>query len=196
MIRRGIRSVKRRVGRRVAAWVQSHGDDGVMADRIATLRSRGIQIGESVAIYECVFDYIYPFLITIGNHCTLTGAQVICHDESSILFCNRTTVAPVTICDRVFVGRGAILLPGVTIGPDAIVGAGAIVTSDVPAGAVVAGSPARVIGTVSDVMSRRIESGRLLDTYIPSNLFEHEVWVEMQNEARRRYLGSRRSSTS
>lgn len=196
MIRRGITSAKRQVGRRIAAWVRSYDDDGEMTDRIANLRSRGIQIGESVAIYECVFDFIYPFLITIGNHCILTGAQVMCHDESSILFCNRTTVAPVTICDRVFVGRGAILLPGVTIGPDAIVGAGAIVTSDVPVGAVVAGNPARVIGTVSDAMSRRIESGRLLDTHVPSNIFAHEVWVKMQNEARQRYLGSRRSSTT
>lgn len=195
MIRRAVRSAKRRVGRRVAAWVQAYSDDDVMANRIAALRSRGIQVGDSVAIYECVFDFIYPFLITIGDYCTLTGAQVMCHDESSILFCNRTTVAPVTIRDRVFVGRGAILLPGVTIGPDAIVGAGAVVACDVPAGAVVAGNPARVIGTVDEVMSRRTESGRLLDTYIPSNVYEREAWVAAQAEARRRYPGPQRLPT-
>lgn len=45
------------------------------------------------------------------------------------------------------IGSGAIVLCGLTIGEDAIVGAGAVVTRDVPAGAVVAGSPARVLRT-------------------------------------------------
>ncbi|MFM4916984.1 sugar O-acetyltransferase [Aeromonas dhakensis] len=55
------------------------------------------------------------------------------------------TALPVTIEDRVWIGGGAILLPGVTIGREAIVGAGAVVTKDVPAGARVAGNPARVL---------------------------------------------------
>ncbi|WP_421159680.1 sugar O-acetyltransferase [Aeromonas dhakensis] len=55
------------------------------------------------------------------------------------------TALPVTIEDRVWIGGGAILLPGVTIGREAIVGAGAVVTKDVPACARVAGNPARVL---------------------------------------------------
>ena len=46
------------------------------------------------------------------------------------------------------VGGGSVLLPGVTIGANALVGAGSVVTKDVPEGAIVAGNPARVIGTV------------------------------------------------
>jgi maltose O-acetyltransferase len=52
---------------------------------------------------------------------------------------------PVRIGRNVWIGGGAIVLPGVTVGDDAIVGAGSVVTRDVPPGATVAGNPARVI---------------------------------------------------
>ncbi|MGY3870633.1 sugar O-acetyltransferase [Aeromonas crassostreae] len=55
------------------------------------------------------------------------------------------TALPVTVEDRVWIGGGAILLPGVTVGREAIVGAGAVVTRDVPAGARVVGNPARIL---------------------------------------------------
>lgn len=53
--------------------------------------------------------------------------------------------APITIEDNVWVGSGAIVLPGVTIGANSVVAAGAIVTKDVPTRVVVAGNPARVV---------------------------------------------------
>ena len=52
---------------------------------------------------------------------------------------------PVVIGTNVWIGAGAMIMPGVTVGDDAIVGAGSIVTRDVPPGATVVGSPARVI---------------------------------------------------
>lgn len=55
----------------------------------------------------------------------------------------------VTIGNSVWVGGGAIILPGVTIGEGAVIAAGAVVTKDVPAYAVVAGNPAKIIKTVS-----------------------------------------------
>lgn len=51
---------------------------------------------------------------------------------------------PIRIGRNVWVGGGAIILPGVTVGDDAVVGAGSVVTRDVPAGATVVGNPARV----------------------------------------------------
>ena len=52
---------------------------------------------------------------------------------------------PIAIGDNVWLGGGVIVLPGVTIGADAVVGAGSVVTRPVPAGAVVVGNPARVM---------------------------------------------------
>ncbi|PXY31834.1 acyltransferase [Prauserella muralis] len=56
--------------------------------------------------------------------------------------------APVTIGDHVFLGANAVVLMGVTIGESAVVGAGAVVTRDVAPRTVVAGVPAREVGTV------------------------------------------------
>jgi maltose O-acetyltransferase len=53
--------------------------------------------------------------------------------------------APITIGDDVWIGGGAIILPGITIGNGAIVGAGSVVTHDVPPGVTVAGNPARIV---------------------------------------------------
>lgn len=52
---------------------------------------------------------------------------------------------PVRIEDGVFLGTGAMILPGVTVGARSLVAAGAVVTEDVPAGAVAAGNPARIV---------------------------------------------------
>src|SRR6478735_11788732 len=52
---------------------------------------------------------------------------------------------PITIADNVWLGGGVIVCPGVTIGDDTVVGAGAVVTRDLPAGVVAVGSPARVL---------------------------------------------------
>jgi galactoside O-acetyltransferase len=58
--------------------------------------------------------------------------------------------APVHIEDDVWIGAGAIILPGVTVGAGSIVGAGSVVTANVPANVVVAGAPARIIRAIDD----------------------------------------------
>ncbi|MGZ4276795.1 MAG: sugar O-acetyltransferase [Solirubrobacteraceae bacterium] len=58
--------------------------------------------------------------------------------------------APITLADNVWLGGGAIVCPGVSIGQDTVVGAGAVVTRDLPAGVVAAGVPARVLREIGE----------------------------------------------
>jgi maltose O-acetyltransferase len=57
---------------------------------------------------------------------------------------------PITLADNVWLGGGVIVCPGVTIGQDTVVGAGAVVTKDLPAGVVAVGVPARILREIGD----------------------------------------------
>lgn len=108
----------------------------------------GIHIGEHVFInMNCTFlDGGY---ITIGDH-TLVGPNVQIYTPQHPMDADtrRTLLEkshPITIGRDCWIGGGSIICPGVTIGDRAIVGAGSVVTKDIPADTTVVGSPAKVI---------------------------------------------------
>ena len=108
-----------------------------------------IRLGTHVFLnYNCVILDTAP--VTIGDDTRIGPAvQIYTADHPRDPALRRSGLesgVPVTIGRNVWIGGGAIILPGVTIGDDAIVGAGSVVTRDVPAGATVAGNPARVVG--------------------------------------------------
>ncbi len=65
-------------------------------------------------------------------------------EDGSFSFC-KTRTAPVTVGNNVWIGGGAILMPGVTIGDNVVIGAGSVVTRDIPSDSVACGTPCRVI---------------------------------------------------
>jgi acetyltransferase-like isoleucine patch superfamily enzyme len=91
--------------------------------------------------------------VTIGNHVLIANEVFIADNPGHPLDAalRRTQgvepeqIRPVTIGDDVWIGHGSKIMPGVTIGEGAVVGAGSIVTKDVPAYALVAGAPAKVV---------------------------------------------------
>ncbi|CAK7064790.1 MAG: Maltose O-acetyltransferase [Eubacterium sp.] len=65
-------------------------------------------------------------------------------EDGSFAFC-KTQTAPVVIGDNVWIGGGAIILPGVTIGDNVVIGAGSVVTKDIPSDKIAIGSPCRPV---------------------------------------------------
>ncbi|WP_104103388.1 DapH/DapD/GlmU-related protein [Arthrobacter sp. 08Y14] len=90
--------------------------------------------------------------ISIGDDCLIGHNAVLATLNHDLSPSRRADMhpAPITIGRNVWLGSNVTVLPGVTIGDDAVVAAGAVVTKDVPARSVVVGSPARVIRSVED----------------------------------------------
>lgn len=109
-----------------------------------------LAIGDDVGMSGCTVCAATS--VIIGRRCLL-GADVFIADSDFHAVDpaarrrreRQAPAAPVRLGDNVFVGTRAMILKGVTIGDDAVIGAGSVVTSDIPAGAVAAGVPARII---------------------------------------------------
>jgi acetyltransferase-like isoleucine patch superfamily enzyme len=128
--------------------------------KVAYLRRLGTRIGEEPTILNRVSDFgTEPWLIEIGSRVAIaSGVVFITHDGASRIFRDRIAggspfgnrFGTIRILDGSFVGLRAILLPGVTVGPESIVGAGSVVTRDVPPRTVAAGAPARVLCSLEE----------------------------------------------
>ncbi|VGO15336.1 Putative acetyltransferase [Pontiella desulfatans] len=114
------------------------------------------------------------------NHNFYAGAEYLPYDYHDIL-------KPVSIGDNAWIGLGAMLCPGITVGEGAIVGMGAVVTKDVPPLAIVGGNPAKVLRHRDEAEYNRLKTENKLylkDKFTPGNIKQKIPisWEEFQKK--------------
>lgn len=121
-----------------------------------SLIKRGLKLGRDVDIVEgFFFDPAHCHLISIGDNCTICpNVRLIAHDASTKKILGYTKMGKIDIRENCFIGDSAIILPGVTIGPNSIIGAGSVVTDNVDPSVVAAGNPARKLFSLDDYIEK------------------------------------------
>jgi len=113
-------------------------------------RLRGVKIGRGAIVSkESFIDDMDPHLVEIGEDAMIAPGVTICahvHFGPRLYeYMGGRREAPVKICDGAYLGTNTIVLKGVTIGECAVIGAGSVVTKDIPAYSLAVGAPARVV---------------------------------------------------
>lgn len=117
--------------------------DEQISEKVATqIRNEGGAVGKNFSTYNAQIDMSFAFLLNIGDDVTITNASVLLHDACIHKKTGYTKTGKVTIGNNVFIGRNTVILPGVKIGNDIIVGVGAVVAKDISDDSVVIGNPA------------------------------------------------------
>ncbi len=121
--------------------------------RVRLQRARGVKIGKNVFIgIDVLIDPAFPELIEIMDYASLAGRNVLmAHSDPTLPIRTEklieVNIAPIKIKRGAWITVGSIILPGVTVGENAVVAAGAVVTKDVPPYTLVGGVPAKIIKT-------------------------------------------------
>jgi acetyltransferase-like isoleucine patch superfamily enzyme len=121
---------------------------------VAYCKSRGMKIGKGTKLKNSVNISTEPYLISIGNDCKITAhVNFLTHDGGPWIFRkeypNLDIIKPISVGNNVYIGLGATLMPGVSVGNNCVIAAMAVVTKDIPDNSVVAGVPARVVKDLS-----------------------------------------------
>jgi len=126
----------------------------IAVTELAATNGGRLEIGESVFInYGCSISANQQVRIgdrcSIGTHCIIMDNDF--HQVNPERRQERPPSAPIVLEENVWLGARAIVLKGVTIGRNSVIGAGSVVTRDVPPRCLAAGVPARVIRTLGDL---------------------------------------------
>lgn len=134
--------------------------------------TKGVEYGEGTIFYSVKFSSSHKGdRFIIGKNVCLTNCTLLGHDASPATFLKelvnsenvwevgsrKSFRSTIVIGDNVFVGAGAIILPGVNIGNNVIVAAGSIVTKDVQDDVIVAGNPAKVVSDLNKFKDKYLE---------------------------------------
>ncbi len=172
-----IHNVLRRIYRRI-----------MRIDSVREHIERGLVVGKNFKMLdEVIIDHSHTWHIEIGDDVTLAPrVLVLAHDASTKIHFNYTRIGKVKIGNRVFVGAGSIILPGITIGDNVVVGAGSIVSQDIPSGHVAAGNPAKIICTIDDFLYRKRDEMKMSPCFGEKYTIRKNVTVDMKKEMNER----------
>lgn len=132
---------------------------GINTVNIDALKTAGLNVGIDCKIQDgVVIDFNHCQHIFIGNSVTIAPqVYILAHDASTFKLFGYTKIGKVIIEDNVFIGARSIIMPGVRIGKNSIIGAGSVVVSEVPANFVYAGNPARAICDLTTFVEKQKE---------------------------------------
>jgi acetyltransferase-like isoleucine patch superfamily enzyme/acyl carrier protein len=131
--------------------------------RLARYKREGLTVGENFVSFAPLY-ISDPDMVTIGNNVSIApNVHLVTHDATGWHLARigvtdaASRLGSIVVHDDCGIGYGAMILPGVSIGPRSVVGAGSVVRTDVPPETVVLGNPARVATTLSG-LARRLEA--------------------------------------
>ena len=138
----------------------------IKVDMVKWLRKQGASIGDNCEIYHDVDFGSEPYLITLGNYVRVTnGVRFFTHEGGIYVirhlfdgYEKADEFGKICVGNNVHIGSNALIMPGVTIGSNCIIGAGAIVTHDIPDNVVVAGIPAKIICSIDKFYKKHAKS--------------------------------------
>lgn len=138
----------------------------VLIDKMKRLEldAAGIKIGEDCFISpQAYFDRAKPNMIEIGDNCMITrNCMILCHTDAFMggrrkIWTGKREFKRVKVGNNVYIGVDTIVMPGVTIGDNVVIGAKSLVNEDIPSNSVALGIPAKVVRTldVEDLRKQR-----------------------------------------
>lgn len=151
---------------------------------IEQLRARGLRAEDGVWIGRtAVIDDGFAWLISIGANSSLSGrVRVLAHDASMRKGTGHTIVGRVRIGRQVFVGSDTVILPGVTIGDNSIIGANSTVRGDIPPNSIAVGSPATVVGRTDEHVAKHLELMKSRPVWDRQYTIQGEITRERMDE--------------
>lgn len=146
-------------------------------DEMTYLQGQGLRIGNHFRNHSpYAFDALFPWLISIGdNVCISANVKLLAHDTSTEYVNGHTKIGIIDIGDNVYIGYGATILCNVRIGSNCVIGAGSVVTRDVPSGTVYEGNPARYICSIEEYKEKHSKSLEQVPVYEGPCLKWHEL---------------------
>ena len=120
-------------------------------------KSKGVIIGKNCSIHTPYFSS-EPYLIEIGNHVQIaSNVQFFTHGGAWVFrneYPDLDIFGKIKVGNNVYIGGSSLILPGVTIGDNCVIGAGSVLTRSIEDGLVVAGNPARIMGKTNELLEK------------------------------------------